>query len=97
MNSFSAYNIMMTDEGQPKLAAVGHPDVSEDRQRYWSPELFKKHEYTRVRNKASKIGQIITVYLRRAIFGLLVFLFGRFHHLVVFHIHLLIFKILKTI
>ena len=40
---------MMTDEGQPKLAAVGHPDVSEDRQRYWSPELFKKHEYTRVR------------------------------------------------
>ena len=41
---------MMTDEGQPKLAAVGHPDVSEDRQRYWSPELFKKHEYTRVRN-----------------------------------------------
>ena len=40
---------MMTDEGQPKIAAVGHPDVSEDRQRYWSPELFKKHEYTRVR------------------------------------------------
>ena len=48
--AFLAYNIMMTDEGQPKLAAVGHPDVSEDRQRYWSPELFKKHEYTRVRN-----------------------------------------------
>ena len=49
VKSFSAYNIMMTDEGQPKIAAVGHPDVSEDRQRYWSPELFKKHEYTRVR------------------------------------------------
>ena len=88
---------MMTDEGQPKLAAVGHPDVSEDRQRYWSPELFKKHEYTRVRIIAPKDEQAITVHLRRAIFGLLVFLFGRFHHLVAYHIHLLIFKILKTI
>ena len=36
---------MMTDEGQPKIAAVGYPDVSDDRQRYWAPELFKKHEY----------------------------------------------------
>ena len=48
---------MMTDEGQPKLAAVGHPDVSEDRQRYWSPELFKKHEYTRVRNWQSALSR----------------------------------------
>merc|ERR1711990_884354 len=37
----------LTDEGQPKIACVGYPDVTDDRIRYWAPELFKKLEYSR--------------------------------------------------
>merc|ERR1711892_1485889 len=42
-----AAHILITDEGQPKLASIGYPDIKEDRARYWAPELFVKQEYTR--------------------------------------------------
>ena len=38
----------MTDEGQPKIAYVGHEDDKEDRQRYWAPELFRNQTYSQV-------------------------------------------------
>ena len=43
-----AAHILMTDEGQPKIANVGYPDTKEDRVRYWAPELFVKQEYSKV-------------------------------------------------
>lgn len=45
---FLAAHILMTDEGQPKIANVGYPDTKEDRVRYWAPELFVKQEYSKV-------------------------------------------------
>ena len=48
ISTFLAAHILMTDEGQPKIANVGYPDTKDDRTRYWAPELFVKQEYSKV-------------------------------------------------